>query len=233
MGRFNKGQQIDAQGLKQILGRIFGARHPEAGDLPFLLIKERTVRVELDTVIRAIVENPTSSDQEIVGKMNVSGIKPSDIEIARAYIHRFGTDVANPLSIDVHAQKTLLLDENTPQTAMLPLSKSFGWATHVSAENLAGRNTPDESIWEFAQDKKFAAIVTRDTDFFYIQKHRGEEAMEKEEHVPLLIFVPETVSAGSLSALFVGYARDVQHHLKVRSLACSLAAEAGCHELHL
>ena len=242
MGRgLNKDKSIDVQSVKQILGRIFRLRHHfeehlaqnTGHDVPFLLIKERTVRVPLEQVIAAIAENPLCADQEIVGKIGVAGIKPSDIEMVRAYMHRFGNDVGRPLRIEQHAAPTLLLDENTPQSAIVPLSKTFGWATHVSAEGLAGRDTPDEDIWDFASHHQFAAIVTRDTDFFYIQKHQGDAAKAKSKHVPLLIFVPEALSSDSLCDLFETYADDVRYHLRAKSLGCSLAKEAGCHELHL
>ena len=228
---------IDKNGLKQILGRIFRPRHVSEGEetvLPFLLVKERTVRVELEQVIQTITENPARNDNEILGLVGVPGVKPADIEMARAYIHRFGTDLANPLSIVAHPERTLLLDENTPQPAMLHLSRQFGWATHVSAEGLSGRDTPDVDIWDFAHAHQFAAIVTRDTDFFYIQKHRGEEALDRgDENIPLLIFVPETLSTEKLSGLFSQHGTNIRRHMKLQNLACSLSDEKGCRELHL
>lgn len=230
MARGNKDKRIDVNGVKQVLGRIF--RHAE-GDLPFMLVKERSKRIELSTVFEVIAQNPKSNDHDIVGKIGIDGVRPADIEIARAYIHRFGNDVAKPLTIKDHQNPTLLLDENTPQAAMLPLSRQFGWTTHVSAENLAGRDTPDADIWDYASQHKFAAIVTRDTDFFYIQKHRGAEAADKGQHAPLLIFVADNLSTESLSNLFHHHADDLREHIKAQTLACRLALDNGCHELHL
>jgi predicted nuclease of predicted toxin-antitoxin system len=231
MGRHNnKENKIDTKGLKQLLGRIFRPRHMEENDLPFLLVKERSVRVDLKLLIDAITGNPTYDDCQIVGTVGVSGVRPSDIEVVRAYIHRFGSDVRKPLSIEDHPNRTLLLDENTPQPAMLHLSKNFGWATHVAAEELSGRDTPDQDIWQFARREKFAAIVTRDTDFLYIQEHLGQEALDQgEDDVPLLIFVTETLSTESLSALFVKHAKELRRHIAEKSyLVCDLGSDLGC-----
>lgn len=53
--------KIDGKGLKQLLGRIFRFRHGDDNYHPFLLLKERTVRLELEDVINAITQNPTYS----------------------------------------------------------------------------------------------------------------------------------------------------------------------------
>lgn len=236
MGRgTNKDSQIDAKGLKQILGRIFRPRHADSGDQPFLLVKERTVRVELAPVIAAIAQNPACNDHDIVGMVNVPGVKPADIEIVRAYMHRFGPDLANPLPIDAHTERRLLLDENTPQPAMLHLSQTFGWATHVSAEGFSGRDTPDQDIWRYAHAQGFSAIVTRDTDFFYIQREFSQTAFNQgAEEVPLLIFVPEAVSTESLTGLFSTYADNIRHYMREKThLACSLGRKNGCQPLAL
>lgn len=236
MGRgTNKDGQIDTKGLKQILGRIFRPRHADTGDLPFLLVKERTVRVELASVIAAITQNPGRNDHDIVGMVNVAGVKPADIEIIRAYIHRFGTDLANPLPLAAHAERLLLLDENTPQPAMLHLSQNFGWATHVSAEGFAGRDTPDQDIWGYAHAQRFSAILTRDTDFLYIQREFSRAAFDQgAADVPLLIFVPEAVSTESLTGLFSTYAENIRHYMAEKThLACSLGSKNGCQPLAL
>jgi predicted nuclease of predicted toxin-antitoxin system len=205
--------KIDSKGLKQLLGRIFRARHSDENDPPFLLVKERSVRVDLESVIKAITQNPTYNDNQIVGLVAKHGLKPSDIEIVRAYIHRFGSDVTNPLPIEAHPLRRLLLDENTPQPAMLSLSQSFGWATHVAAEGLAGRDTPDEDIWEFACRHKFQAIVTRDTDFFEIQERRARSALEDGIAVPLLVFVEENISAASLTGIFSSHKQAIERYM--------------------
>ncbi len=242
MGRGNRNNdKVDTKGLKQILGRIFRHRHGNADEQPFLLIKERTVRVALDPLIKRITENPQLQDQDIVGLAQTPGLKPSDIEMTRAYIHRFGTDLAHPLPLSAHPQRQLLLDENTPQAAMLPLTHNFGWATHVSAEGLSGRDTPDQDIWHYAQDHNFSAIVTRDTDFFYIQRHLAANALAQGKNsVPLLIFVPETVSTESLTGLFKANARNIRHYIgalkdegRATQLACSLNDKNGCQPLPL
>ncbi|HAJ90179.1 MAG TPA: hypothetical protein DCM27_04075 [Rhodospirillaceae bacterium] len=92
----------------------------------------------------------------------------------------------------------------------------------------------DENIWEFASAHQFAAIVTRDTDFFEIQKRRGESAILEGGHTPLLVFVPENISADALVALFAEHTRDIRGYVDGRDhLACSLGKESGCQPLFL
>lgn len=212
--RTNKEDKINKKGLRQILGRIFRSRHSDDNDAPFLLVKERSVCVDLEHVIKAIIQNPTYNDNQIVGLVDIHGLKPSDIEIVRAYIHRFGSDVANPLQIEAHPTRRLLLDENTPQSAMLHLSQSFGWATHVAAEGLAGRDTPDEDIWEFACHYNFHAIVTRDTDFLEIQERRAWAAMADDIPVPLLVFFEDNTNAPTLTAVFSEHKQVIENYIR-------------------
>lgn len=227
-----KENKIDGKGLKQLLGRIFRSRHDDNNNPPFLLVKERTVRVELEQVIEAIIQNPAYDDNQIISLVAVHGLKPSDIEIVRAYIHRFGCDVAKPLPIDAHSTRRLLLDENIPQSAMLSLSQSFGWATHVAAEGLAGRDTPDDDIWEFAYRHGFQAILTRDTDFLEIQKRRVLSTMDGDMSVPLLIFLEENTSNSSLSRMFDHYKTQIENYIsKKKYLACSLRDTEGLRPL--
>lgn len=185
--------------------------------------------MDLNPVIEAITNNPTSDDYQIVGLVGTLGVKPSDIEIVRAYIHRFGVDLNNPLPIEAHPNRTLLLDENTPQPAMLALSQNFGWATHVAAEGFLGRDTPDQDIWQFARQQKFEAIVTRDTDFLCIQEHMARQEMNKgASDIPLLIFVPETLSTESLCGLFARHGKDIRHYMSAKShLVCDLGSDIG------
>lgn len=233
----HKADKVDKKGLKQVLGRIFRPRHAEEPVDPFLVVKDGQVKVRLDHVIQCIQSNPADDDTLIVGRLGsqygIQGVRPADIEIVRAYIHRFGSDISHPLPITAHEKHILLLDENTPQPAMYHLSRRFGWATHVAAEGLAGRDTPDQDIWEFACRENFGAIVTRDTDFLYIQKERGGAAVrEGQDHVPLLIFVGENLSTESLSGLFDRSAGDIRHYLSAGShLACSLSTQEGCRPL--
>ena len=217
--RQDKANKIDKTGMKQILGRIFRPRHEDNGAERFLIVKDGSMKVRLDLVIHCIKSNPEADDQAIVGHLSqqhsIHGVRPADVENVRAYIHRFGSDLFYPLSINDHPVRTLLLDENMPQLATLRLSQSFGWATHVSAEGLAGRDTPDENIWEFACDNKFCAIVTRDTDFLEIQKRRTDKAtMTDDVTVPLLVFVEGNVSAESVTGIFSRHKRSIQGHMR-------------------
>jgi predicted nuclease of predicted toxin-antitoxin system len=218
MGRHtNKEDKIDKKGLRQILGRVFHSRNAEKKEDPFLVVKDGKVKVRLDHVIHCIQANPDADDRSLVGLLMrqhcIYGVRPADIEIVRSYMHRFGNDVANPLPIEAHPLRRLLLDENTPQPAMLHLSLSFGWATHVAAEGLAGRDTPDEDIWEFACRHKFQAIVTRDTDFFEIQERRASSALEDGIAVPLLVFVEENISAASLTGIFSSHKQAIERYM--------------------
>lgn len=218
MGRGrDKADKIDKNGLKQVLGRIFRPRHGEGNDTPFLIVKDRTLRIGLARVINCIQSSPDTDDHGIVEHLAsqdcIYGVRPADIEMVRGYIHRFGSDIHNPLSIGDHPVRTLLLDENMPQLAICRLSKSFGWATHVAAEGLAGRDTLDESIWQFASDKNFRAIVTRDTDFLEIQKRRAKEVSGDSFSAPLLIFVDGNVSTESLTGIFLRYKNPIQGYM--------------------
>ena len=219
MGRGqDKDYKIDKHGLKQVLGRIFRPRHGDEGADPFLIVKDGSMKIRLDRVIHCIQSNPEADDHGIVGHLAqqhcIHGVRPADIEIVRAYMHRFGSDISHPLPIDHHPVRTLLLDENMPQPAMLHLSNSFGWATHVAAEGLSGRDTPDEDIWEFAYDKKFGAIVTRDTDFLEIHKRRtAVGTMAEDVAVPLLVFVDGNVSTKSLTGIFGRHKQAIERYM--------------------
>ncbi len=232
MGRHtNKEDKIDKKGLKQVLGRIFRPRHPEENEVPFLIIKERQVKVRLDHVIQCILNNPNDDDTCIVGYLGrqycIHGVSPADVEIVRAYIHRFGPDVVNPLSIEAHPTRRLLLDENTPQPAMLHLSKCFGWATHVAAEGLAGRNTPDEDIWDFACQYGFETIVTCDTDFLEIQERRAQTAKEDDIAVPLLVFVDGNTNTESLTTIFSSHKHRIDGYIRNANCLAISVTENG------
>lgn len=212
----DKALKISKAGLKSVLRRIFTDPTDNTGT-PFLLLKDGAVKLKLADVIKLIIQTPDVDDREIVARSGISGLRPTDVMIARAYIHRFGSDVERPLKIDDHPVHTLLLDENLPQPAMLSLSKSFGWATHVAAEGLAGRGTPDENIWEFALREKFQAIVTRDADFLEIQKRRALAAMKDGMGFPLLIFVKDNTNTPSLTDIFSSYKSAIEYHISRRS----------------
>lgn len=220
--------------MKQVLGRIFRHRHPsDETEQPFLLAKDGQVKVPLQDLVDCVVAHLPEDDSNIVAHMGVRGVRPADIEIVRSYIHRFGSDVAHPLPIAAHQNRELLLDENTPQPAMLYLSKIFGWSTHVAAEELAGRDTPDQDIWDYASSHHFGAIVTRDTDFLHIQKESGGRAVDegRGEDVPLLLFVPENLTTGMLCGMFRRYAADIRDFMQGEVLACQLTHDAGCSPL--
>ncbi len=233
MGRGrDKEYKIDKQGLKQILGRIFRPRHGEDQADPFLIVKDGSMKIRLDAVIHCIENNPDSDDCGIVGHLGpqhcIHGVRPSDIEIVRAYMHRFGSDISQPLPIEAHPVRTLLLDENMPQPAMLHLSKNFGWATHVAAEGFSGRDTPDEEIWKFASDKNFHAIVTRDTDFLEIQERRARAAWDDGLAAPFLIFVDGNVSTESLTGIFSRHKTPIQRYMnEATCLAISVSDKAA------
>jgi|GEM_PF-2596134 len=228
----NKVAKLGGQGVKQVLGRIFRPRHDDTGDItPFLSIKDRTKKVDLQTIIDCVSASPDDHDFEIIGKLGITGLKPSDIEIVRAYMHRFGNDVKKPLGIDNHPKPVLLLDENIPQPAMFCLTQIFGWSTHVAAEGLAGRDTPDQNIWEFGLRHKFSAIVTRDTDFLEIQKRLCNSEIGRQD-TPLLIFLEENISTESLSQMFRQHKYNIQKYIDDQSLlGCRLNAELGLRPL--
>lgn len=220
--------------MKQVIGRIFRPRHPsDDAEQPFLLAKDGQVKIALQEVVDCVMAHHTHPDTDIVAKLGARGVRPADIEIVRSYIHRFGSDVAHPLPIAAHQSRELLLDENTPQPAMLYLSEIFGWSTHVAAEELAGRDTPDQDIWEYACHHRFGAIVTRDTDFLHIQSEMGEKAIEdgQGDSVPLLVFIPENLSTGLLCGMFRRYAGDIRGYMKEKTLACQLTSSQGCSPL--
>ncbi len=210
---------------RKTMGRI----HRIEDGLHFMVGDQQKRNVPLAQVIEAINDNPDMSNKDILSVIQIRGLKPADIEAARLYIHRFGSDLANPLDLPEPSQRVLMLDECTPPLATVPLSKAFGWSTHVEAEGLAGKKTPDIQIWEYATDQNFAALVTRDRDFLGVLKY---EPPRSERVAPFLIYVTENVSVDGLVGLFTQHAGEIGHIMRENlHKVCSLSAGNGCHPL--
>jgi len=207
--------------MKKFLGRIYKSGE----DLVFAIGPRKSTILPLQNVIDAISQNPEATDHKILGLMRVPGLKPADIETARIYLHRFGPDLKKPVQLTaVNGAKTLLLDECIPLLATIPLTDSFGWATHVELEGLAGKGTPDWKIWNLAIQEDFPAIVTRDSDFLVISSY------EKKERGPFLIHISGNVSPKSLTSLFMGYSSSIRGLMEGAShiRGCQLSVEKGC-----
>lgn len=201
----------------KFLGRIY----KEGEALFFAVGKKKGTRVNLSSVLSKICQNPLASNQEVVGQVGVSGFKPSDVETARLYHHRFGCDVGAPNPLPDN--RVLLLDECISPRATLALSESFGWASHVELEGLAGKRTPDHDIWHFADRNQFAAVVTRDSDFLYIVQH------DRPENPPFLIHVLENLEPEGLCDLFGTNAAPIRQIMeRGTAIGCSLSLQNGC-----
>ncbi|MDD3021556.1 MAG: DUF5615 family PIN-like protein [Alphaproteobacteria bacterium] len=210
---------------RKTMGRI----HQIEDGLHFIVGDQQKRNVPLAQVIEAINDNPDMSNKDILSVIQIRGLKPADIETARLYIHRFGSDLANPLDLPEPSQRVLMLDECTPPLATVPLSRAFGWSTHVEAEGLAGKKTPDIQIWEYATDQNFAALVTRDRDFLGVLKY---EPPRSEMGVPFLIYVTENVSVDGLVSLFTQHAGEIGHIMRGNlHKGCGLSAGNGCRPL--
>lgn len=223
--RKNKALKLPTLGLTRLLGSIHVNDQAEARE-PFLLLKDGTRMLSLGIVTEAILANPDLEDRAIVAHINFNGLTPHDVRIVRAYLHRFGSDLTAPKDLPVEG-KALLLDENTPPEAMLPLSKEFGWATHVQAEGLAGRDTPDAHILDFARYHRFQAVVTRDTDFLAMYR-RGQSAdCGPLPHIPKLIFVEGNLTCDTLREVFRIRGADLKDFMASGQHVCSAVSPAG------
>jgi len=220
-------KKVDIKGCRKIFGRIF--LNSDDHHSPFLLLKDGTVKFPIDDVVTAIINQETEDDKQIISALGVVGLRPDDVSVVRAYIHRFGSDIYNPKTIGDHPDHVLLLDQNAPPSSILDLSRHFGWTTHVGGEGLVGRNFPDEEIWTFAHENNFQAIVTRDTDFLGIQKNRAVEEIEGgAESVPQLIFIRENLTADILMAMFLKHAKGISVAIQNRTnLAYELGSQSG------
>ncbi|MEK7802208.1 MAG: DUF5615 family PIN-like protein, partial [Pseudomonadota bacterium] len=144
----------------------------------------------------------------------------------------FGFSLADRLPLQAHKERMVLLDENSPHSAVLSLSQNFGWASHVGLEGLVGRDTPDESIWEYAQNNNFGCIVTRDTDFLEIHSRRSELSDKEGSFVPLLVFVAQNLNTTLLTDMFRRHAGVLRQYMTTKeNVACQISDEQGCHPL--
>lgn len=228
MGRGKDKAHIAAtQNYKRMVGRLYMSRH-DADAEPVLIIREGAEALPVGRLLKLLSQNENLPDQHILRLLNRPGVKPSDIETLRVYAHRFGYDITARRTIADHEKRVVLLDENAPHPAVLPLTQMFGWATHVGFENLVGRDTPDEDIWDFAQTHEFGAIVTRDTDFLEIHHRRGLDSQIAGEHVPLLLFIGQELSTETLSGLFSLHGAAIKIDMKKQEqLACTLSYQHG------
>lgn len=227
MGRHNKEHAARGE-YKRMFGRLYLPRVAAEWAEPVLIIREGQEIVPIGDMLTLVANHPAATNEEIIGLLRRNGVKPSDVDTLRIYGHRFGFDAASPKSLADCPPPVILLDENSPTTAVLSLSKSFGWATHVGLENLVGRDTPDEDIWEYAQEHKFGCIVTRDTDFLEIHGRRAESAGQEGAHVPLLVFIKHNLNTDVLSGLFVQHAYGLRHYIKSEgTVACALDEQSG------
>lgn len=219
------------QGYKRLFGRLYIHRH-DLEATPVLIIRDGQTIVPIDSLLPILEKNQTASNEDIVGLAARAGIKPSDIDTLRVFVHRFGFSLAAPLPLQAHAKRVVLLDENSPHSAVLSLSKNFGWATHVGLEGLVGRDTPDESIWEYAQGHKFGCIVTRDTDFLEIHKRRSALSNKEGEFVPLLVFVAQNLNTVVLTEMFRSHAHRLRQYMTTKeNVACQISGTHDCHPL--
>ncbi len=227
MGRHKREHAARGQ-YKRMFGRLYLPRVTAAGAEPALIIREGQEIVPIGTMLGLIANQPSATNEEIICLLRCAGLKPSDIDTLRIYGHRFGFDVTSPRNLADCPPPVVLLDENSPTTAVLSLSKSFGWATHVGLENLVGRDTPDEDIWEFAQVHQLGCIVTRDSDFLEIHGRRSESAGQEGAHVPLLVFIKHNLNADVLSGLFVQHSYGLRQYMKSEgTVACALDEQSG------
>ncbi len=211
---------------RKTMGRI----HQIDGDFFFLVGDQPKRTVPLDLVIKTIESNPDATNKDVLSQIQIRGLKPADVEMARLYLHRFGPDMAKPFDLPDVGQRILMLDECTPPLATVPLSKAFGWSTHVEAEGLAGKKTPDIQIWEYATSQKFSAMVTRDRDFLDVLKYQTPES---QEGTPFLIYVTENVSVEGLVDLFNKSANEIRNTMRNGlHKGCSLSAARGCIPLY-
>lgn len=226
MGRHNK-EHIAKHSYKRMFGRLYAPRSEAEGTEPVLIIREGQEMVPIGPILGLIKEHPVSNE-DILRLAYRPGLKPSDVDTLRIYGHRFGFNLPNPKKLADCPSPVVLLDENSPTTAVLSLSKHFGWTTHVGLENLVGRDTPDEDIWEFAQGHQFGCIVTRDTDFLEIHHRRAEVSRFGGAHVPLLVFIKHNLNERVLSALFRNHADDIRKYMKNEEVvACQLGEGNG------
>lgn len=234
MTKGHKDQKICRKDFSRVLGRIHvsaAERNPETGIAPpFFLIRDGTRRLSLERVLARILIAPDASDHDVVACMEEPGLRPADVMMARAYLHRFGPDVMQPRALPEDG-KILLLDENTPPETMLSLSQSFGWATHVQAEGLSGRDTDDELIWDFALEHNIAGIVTRDTDFLGIHRRRFQSDVIERNFAPSLIFVEGNMTYETLNTLFSSHAVQIRTALGDTRAGCVLHPEKECRPL--
>lgn len=227
MGRHNK-EHIAKHGYRRMFGRLYAPRSEAIGAEPVLLIREGQELVPIGPMLGFIESHPIASNEDILRLAYRPGLKPSDVDTLRIYSHRFGFNLPNPKKLADCPPPVVLLDENSPTTAVLSLSKHFGWTTHVGLENLVGRDTPDEDIWEFAQGHTFGCIVTRDTDFLEIHHRRAETSRFGGAHVPLLVFIKHNLNEGVLSTLFCNHADSIRTYMKSEKMvACQLSVEGG------
>ncbi|MDY0029253.1 MAG: DUF5615 family PIN-like protein [Pseudobdellovibrionaceae bacterium] len=162
----------------------------------------------LQPLLDILVQNPDMDAHDVLGKVGRRGLRPADIETARLFLHRYGSNSLSPEALPVESHRVLLLDECTPVTAAVPLSRVFGWTTHVEAEGLAGKRTPDMTIWDYVSRHNFAAIVTRDSDFFKIS---DDHDTGQRERLPFLIHIGENLNAETLTALFIKHGHGIRH----------------------
>lgn len=199
----DKTEKLSRDGFVRILGRIhiceFDRDPVTRVAPPFLLLQDGRKKFPIEGVVRALESREWDNHDQVVSFLREPGLRPDDVTMVRAYVHRFGSDL-NCLSSLPEGNRDFLLDENMPPAAMLTLSRNFGWATHVQVEGLAGRATPDQLIWDYARDKGIGTIVTQDSDFLSIQRRNFDSPHPEGLPPPHILFVEgRGVSAGNFS----------------------------------
>lgn len=222
----NKDQKISRAGVTPVIGRVMVSaadRNPETGIAePFLLLKDGTVKFSVRPVIALLLSHPEACNEEIVSKVAQPGLRPIDVAMVRIYMHRFGCDVLNPAPLPKDG-KIFLLDQNIPPEAVLRISRAFGWSAHVQTEGLAGKNMPDDLIWDYAAEHNFAGIVTGDTDFLGIQRRRFEKTYESEGAAPSLVFVDKSIAHSDLCTVFEAQAAGIRAVVREGSYGCHIS----------
>lgn len=217
--------------MKKLVGRIY-----RDGEDAFFLVNgskdkktREEVRIALIDVLKTIQSRPLAANKEIIGQIGVQNLlRQSDIDAARLYIHRYGYDLDGRKDVS----PKLLLDECVPVNAVVPLSQTFGFATHIDLEGLGGKSTSDRDVWDYATQKGISALLTKDEDFLGVSRHRGAEGKKS----PFLIVIRgrKMPDLNRICKLFEEHAGKIRSMMVDNDLrGCSLSLSAECKPLTL
>lgn len=158
--------------LRRLFGSVVEAALPEG---PSLLLSNS--RIPLQPILDLLQQG---ADDQAIYK-NYRDISRMEIQSAKLYYMRFGTDAAAPASLPAEG-KALLLDECIPIGLTALANELFGFSTHVELEGLSlkcpgekikaiRRQDVDSVIAKFAYDERFGGLLTRDHDFLALSRN--------------------------------------------------------------